>query len=721
MLKLKWLLAVMVLIHWAAVAGAQQDSGKILVTDLLNIKTLGAVDLSPDGKRVLFTVQSILPDKERKNDYRYETQLWLADVNGTAAPRQLTFSSSGVSQPVFSPDGQSIAFVRPVDGKPQLFLLSLAGGEPRQLTELPHGAGGPQWSSDGNRLLFTSRLPLETVFKDSLINPDGDVPEWMDEKPGFGEHEYLQADTTVVPDPNGTVDQIRAYLRKNEADKKAKVLTKLDFQTETGTSADIHFSHLFVIEARAGAQPKAITRGYYSYGNPQFLGTDRVVASKDIEGRLHPDRVQESRIVSIRIDDGAEEELIIMPGHRLSVGAASPNGKWLAYQAAGIGKPSVPELHVVPVERPEDSREIVFDRNKGDIQWSDDGRFLYFTSPSNGGTVLCRAEVAGGKVEQLTSVDEGIGDYDLGHGRVVYTKTSIQNPSELFVSTDLLKKDSERLTGFNESWLKGKRLSIPEKHIFTNEEGMDIEYWIMKPIGYQSGSKYPLLLEIHGGPSAMWGPGEASMWHEFQYFCAQGYGVVYSNPRGSGGYGEKFLRANMDDWGAGPASDVLTALDKAVEEGWADTSKLVITGGSYAGYLVSWIIAHDHRFKAACSQRGVYDLNTFFGEGNAWRLVPNYFGGYPWEDGIEEKLKKESPITYVDQIKTPYIIFHGEKDLRTGVIQSEMLYKSLKVLGRPVEYVRHPEASHEITRSGDNRQRIDQMLRTYEFFERWIR
>src|SRR5690606_40134890 len=118
-------------------------------------------------------------------------------------------------------------------------------------------------------------------------------------------------------------------------------------------------------------------------------------------------------------------------------------------------------------------------------------------------------------------------------------------PSELYVSTDLLKKDSERLTGFNESWLKGKRLSIPEKHIFTNEEGMDIEYWIMKPIGYQSGSKYPLLLEIHGGPSAMWGPGEASMWHEFQYFCAQGYGVVFSNPRGSVGYGEKFLRANM--------------------------------------------------------------------------------------------------------------------------------------------------------------------------------
>lgn len=218
----------------------------------------------------------------------------------------------------------------------------------------------------------------------------------------------------------------------------------------------------------------------------------------------------------------------------------------------------------------------------------------------------------------------------------------------------------------------------------------------------------------------MWGPGEASMWHEFQFFCSKGYGVVYGNPRGSGGYGQAFLRGNINDWGRGPAKDVLTALDRTVAEGWADTSKLLISGGSYAGYLVAWIIAHDHRFKAACSQRGVYDLATFFGEGNAWRLIPNYFGGYPWEAEVNATLIRESPITYVKNITTPYIIFHGENDRRTGFVQGEMLYRSLKVLGRPVEYVRHPGATHELTRSGDNRQRIDQMLRTYEFFERYI-
>jgi len=210
------------------------------------------------------------------------------------------------------------------------------------------------------------------------------------------------------------------------------------------------------------------------------------------------------------------------------------------------------------------------------------------------------------------------------------------------------------------------------------------------------------------------------MWHEYQYFCSKGYGVVYCNPRGSGGYGLDFLRANVKDWGTGPTNDVLAALNKAVAEGWADTSKLLITGGSYAGYLVAWIIAHDHRFKAACSQRGVYDLATFFGEGNAWRLVPNYFGGYPWEDSTKKILEHESPTSYVQDITTPYIIFHGANDRRTGFVQSEMLYRSLKALGRPVEYVRHPNATHEITRSVDNRQRIVQMLRPYEFIERWI-
>jgi len=361
---------------------------------------------------------------------------------------------------------------------------------------------------------------------------------------------------------------------------------------------------------------------------------------------------------------------------------------------------------------------IPFDRNKTNLIWSSDDKYLYFTAQSNGGTVLNKVSIANLKVETLSSSAFGITSFDIANKTLVFSKTAISNPSELYFADTDFKKE-RKASDFN-PWVSTKKLSFPEKKTFVNELGMTVEYWVMKPANYKEGEKYPLLLEIHGGPAAMWGPGEESMWHEYQYFTSRGYGVVYSNPRGSGGYGLDFLRGNVNDWGKGPASDVLTALDKTVELGWADPSKLLITGGSYAGYLTAWIISHDNRFKAACAQRGVYDLSTFFGEGNAWRLVPNYFGGYPWEAKVKEILIRESPITYVENIKTPFIIFHGGNDRRTGFVQGEMMYRSLKVLGRPVEYVVHPGATHEITRNGDNRQRMDQMLRTYEFFERWL-
>ncbi|TAG67853.1 MAG: S9 family peptidase, partial [Runella slithyformis] len=167
------------------------------------------------------------------------------------------------------------------------------------------------------------------------------------------------------------------------------------------------------------------------------------------------------------------------------------------------------------------------------------------------------------------------------------------------------------------------------------------------------------------------------------------------------------------------AEDVLAAATDAAKQAWVDTARQVITGGSYAGYLTAWIVAHDHRFKAAFAQRGVYDLTTFLGEGNAWRLIPSYFN-LPWNDKTEGVLTSNSPYSFVDKIRTPLLIKHGENDLRTGIIQSEMMYKSLKILGKEVEYVRMPGATHELSRTGNVRQRIDRMLRIYEFFERFV-
>jgi dipeptidyl aminopeptidase/acylaminoacyl peptidase len=440
----------------------------------------------------------------------------------------------------------------------------------------------------------------------------------------------------------------------------------------------------------------------------------------DIDSTQHPDRSLESAIFLGDINAGSLKMLLGAEGKAYNTAKLSPSGKWLAFLYGSTAFVDVPALGIMPLNgTAKDIITIPFDRSKGALTWSSDEKYLYFTAQSNGAVPLYRVNISNKQVETLTDANSGISSFDLRQNKLVFVKTEVADPFDLYTA-DATGKNITRISSFNYDWVKNKQLSIPEKRSFVNEKGLTVEYWIMKPANFEAGKKYPAILDIHGGPTAMWGPGESSMWHEFQYYCAKGYVVVYSNPRGSGGYGANFLRANINDWGTGPASDVLTALDKSVAEGFIDSSKMAVTGGSYAGYLVAWLISHDQRFKAACSQRGVYDLETFFGEGNAWRLVPNYFGGYPWEAAAKPVLERESPINYVQNIHTPYIIFHGENDLRTGVIQGEMLYRSLKVLGRTVEYVRHPGGTHELTRSGNNRQRIDQMLRTIEFFDRFI-
>ncbi len=696
------------------------QSDLIKVSDMLKIKALSGVAISPDGSKAAFVVNNIEPDGDTKWEFKYSNQIYLVPTDGSSAPKQLT-TKDGSSQPAWSPDGKQLAFVRVADGKPQIFLLSLDGGEAVQLTKFKYGAGAPKWSPDGKKIIFSSSITLKELLKDAELNPGKQVPKWPYEKPGFDDNSQLKLNTAKA-DPDGNWDEVRAYLENNANDKKAKVINKLNFQEESTTSSEISFNHFFITGVEQGAQPVALTHGFYRFNGIDFTPDGKqLIITGDIDDKQHPDRSLESEIYIADADGGNMRMVLGAEGKTYNSAKLSPSGKWLAFQYGNTSFVDVPALAIMPLNgSSKDIVNIPFDRAKGNITWSNDEKYIYFSAQSNGGQPVYRADVKTKQVEALSDVNSGVTSFDLRNNTIVFVKTEVANPFELYAS-DASLKNAKRISSFNYDWVKNKKLSFPEKRSFVNEKGLTIEYWIMKPANFEAGKKYPTILDIHGGPTAMWGPGETSMWHEFQYYAAKGYVVVYGNPRGSGGYGAEFLRSNINDWGTGPTSDVLTYLDKAGADGFIDTSKLAVTGGSYAGYLVAWIVGHDQRFKAACSQRGVYDLGTFFGEGNAWRLVPNYFGGYPWETATKAILERESPITYVNNIHTPYIIFHGENDLRTGVIQGEMLYRSLKILGRTVEYVRHPGGTHELTRSGNNRQRIDQMLRTIEFFERFIK
>lgn len=701
---------------FANLSFAQNAKEKVLVTDMTKIKQVGNISISPDGTKAIYALRSNESNETDKLDFDYRSHLWLTDFQTV---KQLTRGTENVGTATWSADSKQIAFSRNVKGKSQIFIMPLDGGEAFQLTDFKYSTGSPSWSPDGSKILFSINVSFSDLLKDSLLNPAKKLPSWSFEKAGFSNNSFLKTDKKVKANPNGSIEEIRAYLDKDVEDKKAKVINRLNFQGEATTEPEIRFNILFVIDAKEGAKPTQISRGFWSLNGANWSADGKkIYATMGLDSLVHPDREQNSAIVSLNADGTGLKIVLGEKGISYNNPTPSPDGKLLVLTTSKTEWLGSNQIVLANADGTNKTL-INFDRSANSFEWSEDGKFVYFLANSNGGVPLYRLDVQSKKVEKLTDFDSGISSFDLSKERIVFAKTEVKNPSELYFS-DLLVKNSVKLSSHNDTWLANKALSFPEKKTLKNSKGQTIEYWIMKPTNFETGKKYPLLLNMHGGPTAMWGPGESSMWHEFQYFCSQGYGIVYANPRGSGGYGKDFQMANYQDWGTGPAEDVLAAASEAAKASWVDTSRQVITGGSYAGYLTAWIISHDHRFKAAFAQRGVYELSTFMGEGNAWRLTPNYFGGYPWEEKIKPILARESPYTYVDKIKTPFLIKHGENDLRTGVIQSEMMYKSLKIMGKEVEYVRIPGATHELSRTGNVRQRIDRMLRIYEFFERYI-
>lgn len=710
----------------------------ITATDLLKIKQLSAPALSPDGRWVAYVVRSIEPKPAVKDDWVYQSNLWLAATDGRTPPRQLTRSGNSTS-PAWSPDGTQLAFVRSVEKeKPQIHLLPLAGGEAAALTKLETGATAPRWSPDGKTILFSSTLTSAQIRAALEKSGAPSSPAWSLERPGRQTNDtanwglkskgksILAEDAAKAPksDPDGTPTERREWLARNEADGNPRLLTRLSFFGESDLQPDLEIVQLYTIEVRDGAEPKAVAPGFVAYTEAQWTADGAgIVCTGPRQLDEHPDRDRLSSLYLLDPATGAARVLLDRAEEDYGNPQPSPDGQWIAFtwRTGGVFSFDQPSVALLPTAGGEPrllTRSL--DRPANHLRWSADSSSVYFLTANEGTFPLYRVAIGSGEVRRLTpELDRGIAAFDAGREALVLVVNHPANPAEL-QRTDLAAQAGQTLTTHNSAWLDPKKLSAYEAHSFVNKEGLTIAYWTMKPTDFDPAKKYPLLLQIHGGPSAMWGPGETSMWHEFQYYAAQGYVVVFANPRGSGGYGRDFQYANFKDWGTGPASDVLAAAGFAAKAPYVDADRQVLTGGSYGGYLTAWIIAHDHRFKAAVTQRGVYDLRTFFGEGNAWQLVPRYWGGNPWEEKVRPLLERDSPINYVDRIATPLLIQHGDVDLRTGVMQSQMLYRSLKALQRPVEYVRYPRATHEMSRSGEPKQRLDSLVRYEEFFRRYI-
>lgn len=699
-------LALAALLAAAPAAPAQAlPKRPVTALDLYHLRTASGVAVSPDGRRVVYVVT--LPDSAEN---RYRRDLWIADADGSGARRLTWLGGASLDAPSFSPDGRMLAFVSARDGgKPQIWILPVAeGGEAWPLTDLKTGASNPAWSPRGDRIAFTSSFTPAELAAEGTGKQDPSRVSAADIR-------------RIDRDRAAALAAIRAKFATETKDRAPNVVTRRNHLGETSL-AEERYAQLYVVEVRPGAKPNRLTANRFPTGGAAWSpdGSSLVYAATVPEAEQHPDYADDSDLFVISASGGTSRR-IAEPRYTASNPAYSPDGRYIVYQRQLFDtrfRTAVNNELVVMRTDGTDRRSITapLDRGVGSFELTRDG-WVYFTVQSEGAIPLYRTRLDRIAPQRVVSGPRGVTAFDVAGRTVAWAQMEPQRPSDVY-SARLDGKGERRLTTLNDSLLAQVYVGDYEEFWYRSFDGRRIQGWFIRPIGYQAGSRPPLAVEMHGGPHSMWGPGESSMWLEYQTLAGAGYTVYFSNPRGSGGYGEEGLQSIHRNWGSPPARDILIGADTVLARGLADPRRQFVTGGSYAGYMTAWLIAKEapERFRAAVAQRGVYDLTTWWGASNTFELYEGEFGGFPWQD--PQIAREQSPITYVENVRTPLLMLHGEADYRTTIAGAELMYRALKALNRPVEFVRYPREGHELTRSGEPAHRVDHTYRILEWFER---
>jgi dipeptidyl aminopeptidase/acylaminoacyl peptidase len=644
--------------------------------------------VAPGGETVAFV------RTEADEDDSYERTVYMVPTGG-GEPQRFTLAEGTDSEPRFSPDGDRLAFVstRGDGDLPQLWVLPTDGGEAQQVTDVVGGVNSIEWSPDGESIVFCQQVSEEDREEDR----DLEMPEGYEPEP---------------PDPR-VIERTVYRSMQRYFDGKRNQVYLVDVESE-----DV----------------SRVTETDLDHGSPTWQNHETLYFTRNI-GDPDPDDTIDYAILEYDRESDEIETLLETTAMAREL-AVTADGR-IAHPYTDPAQTSLQstELHVLDTDGEIHHPTAELDRTLGyecSPQWGPDEETLFFSTPDEGADSLWTVQWDESDPDRIIREDwSSLGGAHIGDDVIAFVKREWDHPGDVFVATTG-GAEQHRLTRVNADYLEDRAVSQPEEIRFEpgkaessrpdavlsdgdSEQPGEIHGWVLTPPDFDADEQYPLAVEVHGGPHIMWTTSD-TMWHEFQTLAARGYVVFWSNPRGSAGYGDAFRSAIERAWGEVTTSDVLAGVDTVADRSYVDEESVFLTGGSFGGYLTSWIVGQSDRFDAAVSQRGVYDLTGFYGSTDAaYKLVEGDFDATPWED--PEFLHEHSPVGHAHNVSTPTLIMHGDEDYRTPASTAELFYRILRKHGVETRFVRYGEEGHELSRSGQPAHIVDRIERIVRWFD----
>ena len=647
----------LLLLACGALVQAQTKHG-VTAEDYFSFEFVNDPQISPDGQWVAYTVATI----DQKANRRM-SRIWIASIDGTHPSVPFTGESTSSTSPRWSPDGRFLAFLSARDGgRAQIWLLSRNGGEARRVSTLENGASSFEWSPDGTRFVCLTR---------------------------------------TGPPPSKTSD-VRHY-------------THINYKYNDTGYFDEKRSHVVVIDVRTGATKQLTDGDNWNDLDPHWSpDSTRIVFVSNRTGKEF-DLDHNADVWTIPAAGGG---LTKISDHSGPDGSPrwSPDGKRIAFLGAEDDE-APPLIYVAPASGgPSVALNKGFDQTVADLMWAEQGKALYLTSGVKGETHIYRVDAESGALSAVTKGPRAVRSPSVHDGshKMVFLSNDFTHLDDLYVRD--ATGTERQLTHLNASLWEQRSLAAVERVSYTAADGWPIDGFLVKPIGWEPCKKYPLIVSIHGGPAGMYG---VDWFHEFQVYAGRGWAVFFCNPRGSTGYGRKFQRGVVMEWGGKAYTDIMTGVDEVMKRNsWIDRDRLGVTGGSYGGYMTNWITTQTDIFRAAVTLRSISNFISDDGTRDGAYGHEKDFGGDIFQN--YDAYWKYSPLHYANKVRTPTLVLHSDNDFRVPIEQGEQWFRALQHFGVVSELVMFPRENHNLTRTGEPKHLVESINWQCYWFDRFL-